>query len=61
MLLIADSGSTKTEWRVVDEDGNQVISVVTEGLNPYFQPKEKITNQIEFISRWVRYIPPHSP
>jgi N-acetylglucosamine kinase-like BadF-type ATPase len=46
MLLIADSGSTKTEWRVVDEDGNQVISVVTEGLNPYFLPKEKIATTI---------------
>lgn len=43
MLLIADSGSTKTDWRVVDEDGNQVISVVTEGLNPYFVSQEKIT------------------
>jgi N-acetylglucosamine kinase-like BadF-type ATPase len=46
MLLIADSGSTKTEWRVVDEDGNQIISVVTEGLNPYFSSKEKIASII---------------
>jgi glucosamine kinase len=42
MLLIADSGSTKTDWRVVDEEGNQVNSVVTEGLNPYFVSSEKI-------------------
>jgi glucosamine kinase len=46
MLLIADSGSTKTDWRVVDEDGNQIISVVTEGLNPYFSSKEKIASTI---------------
>ena len=46
MLLIADSGSTKTEWRVVDEDGNQVTSVITEGLNPYFLSKEKIASTI---------------
>jgi glucosamine kinase len=46
MLLIADSGSTKTDWRVVDEDGNQIVSVVTDGLNPYFLSKEKITSTI---------------
>ena len=46
MLLIADSGSTKTEWRAVDEDGNQIISVITEGLNPYFLSKEKIAMTI---------------
>jgi glucosamine kinase len=42
MLLLADSGSTKTDWRLVDEDGNQITSVVTEGLNPYFLSKENI-------------------
>lgn len=42
MLLIADSGSTKTEWRLVREDGIQVSSVITEGLNPYFLSKEEI-------------------
>jgi N-acetylglucosamine kinase-like BadF-type ATPase len=46
MLLIADSGSTKTDWRVVDEDGNQIISVITEGLNPFFSSKEKIASTI---------------
>ena len=46
MLLIADSGSTKTDWRAVDEDGNQIISVITEGLNPYFSSKEKIASII---------------
>ncbi len=47
MLLIADSGSTKTEWRLVNEEGNQITSVITEGLNPYFLSKEKITLTIE--------------
>jgi glucosamine kinase len=46
MLLIADSGSTKTDWRAVDEDGNQIVSVITEGLNPYFISKEKIASTI---------------
>jgi glucosamine kinase len=47
MLLIADSGSTKTDWRLVDEDGTQITSVVTEGLNPYFVSQEKITSTIK--------------
>jgi glucosamine kinase len=46
MLLIADSGSTKTDWRVVDEDGNAITSVITEGLNPYFLSKSKIVDTI---------------
>jgi N-acetylglucosamine kinase-like BadF-type ATPase len=46
MLLLADSGSTKTEWRAVDDDGNQIVSVITEGLNPYFLSKERITSTI---------------
>jgi glucosamine kinase len=46
MLLIADSGSTKTDWRVVDDEGKQITSIVTEGLNPYFVSPEKITATI---------------
>jgi N-acetylglucosamine kinase-like BadF-type ATPase len=46
MLLIADSGSTKTDWRVVDEEGNKITSIITEGLNPYFLSKEKMTHII---------------
>lgn len=47
MILIADSGSTKTDWRLVDEGGNRLSSVVTEGLNPYFLSEEKIAAIIE--------------
>jgi glucosamine kinase len=34
MLLIADSGSTKTDWRLIDGSNKQQFS--TQGLNPYF-------------------------
>lgn len=47
MILIADSGSTKTDWRLVDEGGNRLSSVVTEGLNPYFLSEEKIASIVE--------------
>lgn len=35
MKLIADSGSTKTDWALVDENGKIVFSCQTQGLNPY--------------------------
>jgi N-acetylglucosamine kinase-like BadF-type ATPase len=33
MILIADSGSTKTDWRLID--GSKVTSYTTIGFNPY--------------------------
>ncbi|WPP49406.1 N-acetylglucosamine kinase [Catalinimonas niigatensis] len=41
MILIADSGSTKTDWRVIDEAG-KISQAKTVGLNPYLETKEKI-------------------
>jgi N-acetylglucosamine kinase-like BadF-type ATPase len=45
MILIADSGSTKTEWCVA-EGGRQVQRILTKGLNPYFQSEEAIGQEI---------------
>ena len=36
MILIADSGSTKTDWRQIDASGN-IHQAKTSGLNPYHQ------------------------
>lgn len=41
MILIADSGSTKLDWRAIMDDGS-VKTIATEGINPVFQTKEKI-------------------
>src|SRR5688572_22234980 len=41
MILIADSGSTKTHWRLIDDKRNST-SVTTQGINPYFQNEEEI-------------------
>jgi hypothetical protein len=40
MILIADSGSTKTDWCLVDK-GALVKQVFTKGTNPFFQTKMK--------------------
>lgn len=45
MILIADSGSTKTDWRLID-DNKQIHQLATQGINPYFQSREQITAQL---------------
>ena len=41
MLLIADSGSTKTDWCLCNQ-GTIVLNVQTQGINPYHQTEEAI-------------------
>ena len=45
MILIADSGSTKTSWRYIDNE-NQISQAHTIGFNPYFESVESISNEI---------------
>ena len=46
MLLIADCGSTKVDWRAIAADGT-VKSVNTEGINPVFLSSEDISKILE--------------
>ena len=48
VILIADSGTTKTDWSVV-VDGSLVHSINTKGMNPYFQTYEEIKEEIENV------------
>lgn len=41
MILIADSGSTKTDWCLC-KDGTILQSIQTQGINPYHQSEEAI-------------------
>ncbi len=43
MILIADSGSTKTDWRWID-DSKKIHQFATQGLNPYFQTSSEIAD-----------------
>lgn len=45
MILIADSGSTKTHWCLV-EHGKLIRQVFTKGTNPFFQSEEEIGNEV---------------
>jgi N-acetylglucosamine kinase-like BadF-type ATPase len=50
MILIADSGSSKTNWSLVSEN-SEIQSCTTAGINPFYQDKSKIIRllQEEFI------------
>jgi glucosamine kinase len=42
MILVADSGSTKTDWRLIDNESIKQFSCI--GLNPDFVDSEKVKN-----------------
>src|SRR3712207_7017023 len=46
MILLADSGSTKTDWCVVD-NGQAALTIKTKGTNPFFQTEEEIAEEIK--------------
>lgn len=46
MILIADSGSTKTDWSIV-ENNTIIKQITTNGINPFFQNKEEVALEIE--------------
>ena len=45
MRLIADSGSTKVDWRAIHRD-NSVQEITTAGINPFFQTEEQIVYEL---------------
>jgi N-acetylglucosamine kinase-like BadF-type ATPase len=46
MRLIADSGSTKVDWRAIHSDGS-VQEIATAGINPFFQTEEQIVYELQ--------------
>lgn len=48
MILIADSGSTKTDWTAV-EHGEVVCRTQTKGMNPFFQTEEEMTQELQNV------------
>jgi N-acetylglucosamine kinase-like BadF-type ATPase len=53
-ILIADSGSTKCDWMLIDESGNTLAEFHTMGFNPYFHNadlvKAKMTESADAMS-----------
>ena len=57
MILIADSGSTKTGW-CVSAQGKQLQRITTQGINPYFQSEDVIEQEIR--SALLPELPTHT-
>ena len=53
--LLADSGSTKTEWRLVRPD-QPIIAIHTDGLNPYFQDEDQLRQTLQ--TQLLTQLPP---
>lgn len=46
MILIADSGSSKTDWRLIDKE-DKITQAKTVGINPYHQTEEQIRQVLQ--------------
>lgn len=47
MIAIVDSGSTKSDWVILQEDGSESFRTRTMGFNPYFVNTSEIKKEIE--------------
>ena len=58
MILIADSGSTKTDWCLAHH-GDVVARTATQGINPFYQSDEDIVRVLrdEMVSHWPDGLP----
>lgn len=54
MLLIADSGSTKCDWRLVAED-KSYTEITSIGLNPYFHDEDFIENELKSNAKLMEH------
>jgi len=54
MLLVADSGSTKCDWRLVKEDRTE-INFHTMGINPFFHDEMFIESELRRTKEIIEY------
>jgi len=55
MILIADSGSTKCDWVLIERSGNQIDTFNSMGFNPYFHSSDLIRNELQKIPQVIQY------
>ncbi|WP_109299261.1 N-acetylglucosamine kinase [Aquimarina sp. AU474] len=53
MILVADSGSTKCDWVIIDNTGKRIVTYATEGVNPLILSQSDIMNTINKSSEIV--------
>lgn len=53
MILIADSGSTKTDWALVGDNCKTVCNLQTEGITPIHQSEEHISMVLQSVAQML--------
>ena len=48
MILIADSGGSKTDWRLIEKDGS-IGQAHSPGFNPYYQPIDDLKKNVQEV------------
>ena len=58
--LVADSGSTKTDWQLLDTAGQPLPLIRTDGFNPYYENTEVIVATLlnQLVPRLTETLPP---
>lgn len=58
--LVADSGSTKTDWQLLDTAGQPLPLIHTDGFNPYYESTEVIVATLlyQLIPQLTEILPP---
>lgn len=46
MILLADGGSTKVDWSLIDQ-GKRIKQIYTKGANPFFRTHEEISEELK--------------
>jgi N-acetylglucosamine kinase-like BadF-type ATPase len=45
MILLADSGSTKTQWSLINKT-QEIKTIFTKGINPFYQAEDEISEEL---------------
>ena len=53
MRIIVDSGSTKTDWRIINSLHSNIKSIQTKGINPVLYSREYILKEIQKINNII--------
>lgn len=48
MIIIADSGGSKIDWRLIKKNG-EIGQAHSPGFNPYYQPIEDLTSSVQLL------------
>ena len=59
-ILIADSGSTKTDWCLTEDNGRILQQIKTGGINPVFLSDKELELEIKELARQVEDIRPEA-